>query len=412
MATAYPQLKNWYGLLVGLIYTVPYSFFGLVAGKISDNVNRKFFLGLVLILAGATCGVTGFVDSFFMLGAMRVIHGMLNSSSNPLSFSLIADYFPPEKRATANSIIQAGNYIGVGVSSFSILLITSFGWRAQYGIMAALGTVFGLATMLFVKEPERGRYLDEATKKKEEEKKAAKEAEKATQGNPLAAFIKNIGVVFTLPTAKNVLMASSLRNFGGMIVSSFLPVFFGRNFPAFKAEYAMLNALALSACGLTASLGGGIIADKFEKKSYWTKAILCIQGCAISFPLIALGTLTTGNFYLSVLCYALKVLFSGTYSGPAITMIQNTSPQDQQGNVVSVYFFCITLAQTVSPVIFGQIANRMGCLTNPALYGPLITTFVGLSYLGSIPFWYLAGKNYKKVMEEKDAENARLAAAN
>ena len=124
IATAYPQLKSWYGLLVGLIYTVPYSFFGLVAGKISDSVNRKFFLGIVLILAGATCGVTGFVDSFFMLGAMRVLHGMLNSSSNPLSFSLIADYFPPEKRATANSIIQAGNYIGVGVSSFSILLIT------------------------------------------------------------------------------------------------------------------------------------------------------------------------------------------------------------------------------------------------------------------------------------------------
>ena len=124
IATAYPQLKSWYGLLVGLVYTIPYSFFGLVAGKISDNVNRKFFLGIVMILAAATCGVTGFVDSFFLLGAMRVLHGMLNSSSNPLSFSLIADYFPPENRATANSIIQAGNYIGVGVSSFSILLIS------------------------------------------------------------------------------------------------------------------------------------------------------------------------------------------------------------------------------------------------------------------------------------------------
>jgi len=410
ISTAYPQLKYWYGLLVGLIYTVPYSFFGLIAGKISDNVNRKFYLGIVLILAGATCGVTGFIDSFFLLGAMRVLHGMLNSSSNPLSFSLIADYFPPENRATANSIIQAGNYIGVGVSSFSILLITQFGWRMQYGIMAALSGILGLACMALIKEPERGRYLDEATKRKEAEKKAEKERAKAEGGNPLAAFIKNIGVVFTLPVAKNVLMASSLRNFGGMIVSSFLPVFFGRNFPAFKAEYAMLNALALSGCGLAASLGGGIIADKFEKKSYWTKAILCIQGCAISVPLIALGTLTTGNFYLSVLCYALKVLFSGTYSGPAITMIQNTSPQDQQGNVVSVYFFCITLAQTLSPVIFGQIANSMGCLANPKLYGPLITTFVFLSYLGSIPFWWLAGKAYKKHMVDKDEENARLQA--
>jgi hypothetical protein len=52
-----------------------------------------------------------------------------------------------------------------------------------------------------------------------------------------------------------------------------------------------------------------------------TKAYLCISGCIASVPLIALGCLSTSNFYLSVLCYALKVLVSGTYSGPAITMI-------------------------------------------------------------------------------------------
>lgn len=199
-------------------------------------------------------------------------------------------------------------------------------------------------------------------------------------------------------------MASSLRNFGGIIISSYLPVFFLRNFPAFKAEYAMLNALAQFVCGMTASLGGGILADKFEKKSYWTKAFICMTGCALAFPLIALGTLTTGNFYLSMLCQALMLLVSGTYSGPAITMIQNTSPQDQQGNVVSVYFFAITLPQTISPAIFGWLANRIGVLSNPALYGPLITAFAAISYLGSIPFWWKAGKNYKIFMENRDKE--------
>ena len=89
----------------------------------------------------------------------------------------------------------------------------------------------------------------------------------------------------------------------------------------------MLNAFALSICGLTASLAGGIIADRYESKSLMTKAYLCISGCIASVPLIALGCLTTNNFYLSIFCYALKVLLSGTYSGPAITMIQNTSPQ-------------------------------------------------------------------------------------
>lgn len=389
-----------------MIYTIPYSFFGLVAGKISDSVNRKFFLGIVIILAAATMGVSATTTSFFIFSAMRVVHGMLNSSSNPLSFGIIADYFPPDKRSTANSIIQAGNYIGVGVSSLSILLISKFGWKTCYSIMGLVGAAFGLLTMTLIKEPERGRYLSEAEKQKEKEKKEKAELEKNNGKNPITAFCENIALVFSLPCARNTLIASSLRNFGGMIVSSFLPVFFGRNFPAFKAEYAMLNAAALSMCGLTASLAGGIIADKFEKKSYMTKAFLCIFGCAMSPFLIALGTLSTGNFYLSVLCYAIKVLVSGTYSGPAITMIQNTSPASQQGNVVSLYFFCITMAQTISPAIFGAIANKVGVLTNPALYGPCITAFVAVSYLGSIPFWWRAGKNYTDFMKKKDEEAA------
>lgn len=138
---------------------MPYASFGLLAGKISDQVNRKLFLGIVVILASLTMGVSAFTSSFAVFGAMRILHGMMNSASNPLSFSLIADYFPPDRRATANSIIQAGNYIGVGVSSLSILLISSYGWKIAYGIMGAAGIAFGLLTMGLVKEPERGRFL-------------------------------------------------------------------------------------------------------------------------------------------------------------------------------------------------------------------------------------------------------------
>ena len=397
ISSAYPQLKNWYGLLAGVVYTIPYAGFGLVVGKLSDTANRKLWLGIMVILASLTMGISGFVNSFAVLAIMRVFHGAFNSATNPLSFSLVSDYFPPDRRATANSIIQAGNYIGVGASSLSIILISSFGWRVAYGVMAALGMVGGLATMLFVREPERGRFLDNETKKKEAEKKkkAEEEAAKNKGKNPIKAFFENIGLVFSLPCARNTLIASSLRNFGGMCVSSFLPVFFGKVFPAFKAEYALLNAAALSICGLLASIGGGVIADKFEKKSYMTKAFLCIFGCLLSVPLIALGTLQDSNFYLGVACYALKVLVSGTYSGPAITMIQNTSPASQQGNVVSVYFTCITIAQTISPVLFGWLANSMGALANPTLYGPILTGIVALSYWGSIPFWWKAGKYYK-----------------
>jgi len=89
MGTFYPQMKNWYGWLIGAVYTIPYCFFGLVAGKLTDTVNRKTFLGIVLVLAGAAVGVSGFYDSFLLLGIMRMVHGCLNSASNPVSFSLI-----------------------------------------------------------------------------------------------------------------------------------------------------------------------------------------------------------------------------------------------------------------------------------------------------------------------------------
>jgi len=42
------------------------------------------------------------------------------------------------------------------------------------------------------------------------------------------------------------------------------------------------------------------------------------------------------------------------------------------------------------------------------MYGPLITAFVAFGYIGSLPFWYNAGKAYKEVMDEKEA---KLAAA-
>jgi MFS family permease len=301
ISSAYPQLKNWYGLLAGLFYTLPYSFFGLVVGNQADKSNRKFWLGIYVILASLSMGVSGFVNSFTVLAAMRVLHGMCNSAINPLAFSLVTDYFPPEKRATANSTIQAGHYMGIGLGSFSILLISKFGWRACYGIMAAVGVATGLASMLFVKEPERGRLLDGLTKAKEAKKRAeAEAAAKESEGkNPVKAFFEKVAMVFALPCARNTLIASALRNFGGMAVHSFLPVFFGKVFPAYKAQYAILNALALSVGGLVSSMAGGIIADKFEKKSKMTKALLCFWGTLLSVPLIAGATLQSKSFYLA-----------------------------------------------------------------------------------------------------------------
>mmetsp|Transcript_8896 Transcript_8896/g.15092 ORF Transcript_8896/g.15092 Transcript_8896/m.15092 type:complete len:165 (+) Transcript_8896:936-1430(+) len=153
MATAYPQLSQHFGFLTGFAYTLPFAFCGLFFGKIVPKVNRKFMLGICMALTAATMGVAGFVDSFAALAASRFVLGAVSSAFNPLSFSLLTEYFPPEKRATANSILQSGNYIGWGLSSISILLIKSFGWRSTFGILGGIALSVGIACILFVKEP-------------------------------------------------------------------------------------------------------------------------------------------------------------------------------------------------------------------------------------------------------------------
>lgn len=105
ISSAYPQLNGWYGLLSGLVYTIPYAGAGLIVGKMSDRFSRTMLLGIVTMLASMTMGVSAAVNSFAVLAVMRFFHAIFNSATNPLSFSIISDYFPPEKRSFANSII-------------------------------------------------------------------------------------------------------------------------------------------------------------------------------------------------------------------------------------------------------------------------------------------------------------------
>ena len=64
--------------------------------------------------------------------------------------------------------------------------------------------------------------------------------------------------------------------------------------------------------------------------------------------------------------------------------------------------------------MFDVFVKKYGALANPAVYGPLIAGFTAVCYLGSIPFWYGAGKHYVAAMRaKKDSgdEEALLAKA-
>lgn len=97
---------------------------------------------------------------------------MMASSVNPMAYSLVSDYFPPDKRTTANSILSSANFMGIALSSMTILLIKQVGWANSYKTMGAAGLIAS-SVLLFLKNPKRGQY-DKKVKKAPGEKKKAK----------------------------------------------------------------------------------------------------------------------------------------------------------------------------------------------------------------------------------------------
>ena len=55
--------------------------------------------------------------------------------------------------------------------------------------------------------------------------------------------------------------------------------------------------------------------------------------------------------------------------------------------------------------MFSKIAFSLGAAKNPAIYGYMLSFFALVGYWGSIPFWWLAGKNYKIYMEEEEEKH-------
>ena len=158
ISSAYPQMHNYFGLISSFVFSSSYSVLGVWAGVLSGKMSRKVLLGVSCILWSLTSVGAGLVPSFAFFILMRFMLGGFESACNPASYSIIADYFPPSYRSTANAIETSGSYVGGGIASFSVILIAKYGWRKMYQMLGWLGVFVGLASIFLIKEPKRGAF--------------------------------------------------------------------------------------------------------------------------------------------------------------------------------------------------------------------------------------------------------------
>ncbi|HYE27009.1 MAG TPA: MFS transporter [Allosphingosinicella sp.] len=159
------------GFLYGTAFAVFYALFGIPLGRLADSWYRGRLMALGLALWSSMTALSGFANSFAMLAVARIGVGIGEAAASPAAYSMISDWFPKEKRATALSIYSSGLYIGGALS----LPIGGFvlsrwnlawpdpadaplglvGWQAAFLAVGLPGLLIAL-WVLSLREPQRG----------------------------------------------------------------------------------------------------------------------------------------------------------------------------------------------------------------------------------------------------------------
>src|SRR5258708_1163112 len=103
-------------VLMGFSFAVFYTFFGILLGRLADTTSRRNLIAGGFALWSLFTAGCGLVRNFAQMLVMRVGVGVGEASLSPAAYSLITDYFPRDRLATAISVYSMGIYIGSGLA--------------------------------------------------------------------------------------------------------------------------------------------------------------------------------------------------------------------------------------------------------------------------------------------------------
>ncbi len=158
------------GLLFGTAFALFYALFGLPLARLADGWKRVRLLSLGLAFWSAMTALSGTAGGFVQLALARVGVGVGEASAAPAAFSVLQDYFPKARRATALAVYSSGIYLGAGFSLVIGGAIVAWwqrtqgatpafglaGWQAAYLVIGAPGLLLALVVLATVREPVRG----------------------------------------------------------------------------------------------------------------------------------------------------------------------------------------------------------------------------------------------------------------
>ena len=151
---------------IGGSYTAAAAVAGLAGSFFLDRFDRRPALGLAMLGLVAGTAMGGLATGLPSLLAARVLAGFFGGPATSLSFSIIADVVPAERRGRAMGVVMGAFSIAsvLGVPA-GLEIARRLGWRAPFFGVAGLGLVLALLAV-FLLPPLRGHLQPAGPRRK------------------------------------------------------------------------------------------------------------------------------------------------------------------------------------------------------------------------------------------------------
>ncbi|MFN3288547.1 MAG: MFS transporter, partial [Sphingomonadaceae bacterium] len=146
-------------LLGGLAFAIFYTTLAVPIATLADRASRTWIITVALVMWSGFTALCGAAQNFTQLFLARLGVGVGEAGGVAPSYSLIADYFPPERRARALGIFSLAVPIGASLGIFfGGWIAANINWRVAFIAVGLAGVLFAIPFRLLMREPPRGRF--------------------------------------------------------------------------------------------------------------------------------------------------------------------------------------------------------------------------------------------------------------
>lgn len=341
------------GLLQGVTFGLVFTFTMLPCGWLVDNVNRTKLLGGAIAFWSMMTVACALPSTFAQMFMARMGVAVGEAALSPTAPSLIADYFPPERRTPPLTLYGIGGIIGVAASLiFGGLIAGIFGesdtisvpmigdvetWQV---IFVAVGAPGLLLSLIFFLQREPVRREQSATKTNYRELWAVIVSRRWIIGPHIASFC--------------------LFNIFGQAMASWLPTFFIRIHGWSIAEVGIRLGITQLVSAIIGAFIGGYCARSLWRRgrrdaNYLTAAIFLFLTAGFS-----IAASISADPVVSMLCFGLTTACLMAPNGAILAAIQELVPNQLRGRITALYYVALGLvSMTLGPLLIGVMNDYL-----------------------------------------------------